>query len=45
VGELELVRRIREAVGDPGPDTRIGIGDDAAVLEASGELQVFTWRP
>jgi thiamine-monophosphate kinase len=42
VGELELVRRIREAVGDPGPDTRIGIGDDAAVLEASGELQVFT---
>lgn len=39
---MQLIRRIREAVGDPGPGTRIGIGDDAAVLEAPGELQVFT---
>ena len=42
MGELELIRRIRETVGDPGAGTRIGIGDDAAVLEAPGGLQVFT---
>ena len=42
MGELELIRRIRDAVGDPGPRTRVGIGDDAAVLEAAGELLLFT---
>lgn len=42
MGELELIRKIRKAVGEPAPGTRIGIGDDAAVLDAPGELQVFT---
>lgn len=42
MGELELIRRIRDVIGDPGPRTRVGIGDDAAVLEPPGGPLVFT---
>jgi thiamine-monophosphate kinase len=41
-GELSLVRRIREIVGAPARSTVVGIGDDAAVFEPSGELTLFT---
>lgn len=41
-GEFALVRRIRELVGAPGGATLVGIGDDAAVFEPSGELELFT---
>jgi thiamine-monophosphate kinase len=33
LGERGLIRRIRRQVGPPGPGVRVGIGDDAAVLE------------
>lgn len=33
LGERGLIRRIRRAIGPPGPGIRVGIGDDGAVLE------------
>ncbi len=42
MGELALIERIRELIGGPGPGTRIGIGDDGAVLEPSKGLTIFT---
>lgn len=42
MGELSLIERIRELLGEPGPGTRIGPGDDGAVLEPSAGLTVFT---
>ena len=41
-GELALIERIRRMVGAPGRGTVVGIGDDAAVLEPAGELELFT---
>jgi len=41
-GEFDLIRRIRHRVGGPGPRTVIGIGDDAAVIEPSGDLLLLT---
>jgi len=41
-GELALIERIRRMIGAPGPGTVVGVGDDAAVLEPPGELQLFT---
>lgn len=42
VGERELIRRIREAVGKPGRATIVGIGDDAAVYEPPAEYELVT---
>jgi thiamine-monophosphate kinase len=42
VGELSLIERIRERIGDPGPGTRIGLGDDGAVLERPSGLSILT---
>lgn len=43
VGEHAIVERIRERVPAPGPGLRIGIGDDAAVVEPDrGALSVLT---
>jgi len=41
-GELALIERLRRMIGAPGRGTVVGIGDDAAVLELTGELQLFT---
>jgi thiamine-monophosphate kinase len=35
LGERGLIRRIRQTLGSPMPGVRVGIGDDAAVLEPS----------
>ena len=32
VGEFDLIARLAAALGDPGPDVMVPIGDDAAVL-------------
>jgi thiamine-monophosphate kinase len=42
IGELALIERIRRMIGAPGPGTVVGVGDDAAVLEPAGELELFT---
>ena len=42
VGERELIRWIRGAVGAPGRTTIVGIGDDAAVFEPPGEYELIT---
>ncbi|MFH1502279.1 MAG: thiamine-phosphate kinase [Candidatus Eisenbacteria bacterium] len=42
MGELTLIEKIRELIGDPGPGTRIGLGDDGAVLEPSSGLTILT---
>lgn len=42
-GESSLIARIRERAGAPGTDVRIGIGDDAAVVEpVRGRSDVIT---
>jgi thiamine-monophosphate kinase len=42
VAELDLIRRIREAVGPPGRGTLIGLGDDTAVYEPPWPLELLT---
>jgi len=42
VGEHELIDLIRKAVGGPSGATLVGIGDDAAVYEPTGELALLT---
>ena len=42
IGERELIKRIRSAVGAPGRTTIVGIGDDAAVFEPPGEYELIT---
>jgi thiamine-monophosphate kinase len=42
VGELQLIRRIRDRLGGPGRGTVVGLGDDAAVFEPSKGLELFT---
>jgi thiamine-monophosphate kinase len=41
-GELALIERLRRMIGAPGRGTVVGLGDDAAVLEPVGDLQLFT---
>lgn len=41
-GELELLARIRQRLGDDGRDVLVGIGDDAAVLAPSSDSSVLT---
>ncbi len=40
--EFELIEMIRKKVGPPGRGTVVGIGDDAAVYEPPGGLELFT---
>jgi thiamine-monophosphate kinase len=42
LAEFDLIERIRRAVGAPGLGTVVGIGDDAAVFEPSGQLELVT---
>lgn len=42
MGELELIRRIREKLGGPGRGTIIGLGDDAAAFEPAVGIELFT---
>jgi thiamine-monophosphate kinase len=42
VGELDLIRRIRERIGTPGRGTVVGIGDDAAVYDPPSGLELLT---
>ncbi|MBM3307577.1 MAG: thiamine-phosphate kinase [Candidatus Eisenbacteria bacterium] len=42
IGERGLIERLRRVIGAPGRGTVVGIGDDAAVLEPAGELELFT---
>ena len=42
VGERELIRRVKEAVGIPDCATIVGIGDDAAVYEPPSEYELVT---
>jgi len=42
VGELDLIRRIREKVGGPGRGTIIGLGDDAAAFEPAAAVELLT---
>jgi thiamine-monophosphate kinase len=36
MGEFELLARVRERLPPPGPQVRLGSGDDAAIVEAEG---------
>jgi thiamine-monophosphate kinase len=36
MGEFELLARIRERLPQPGPQVRVGMGDDAAVVQPAG---------
>jgi thiamine-monophosphate kinase len=40
--EFDLIDRIRKTIGAPGRGTVVGIGDDAAVYEPPGGLELFT---
>ncbi len=40
--EFELIEAIRRKIGAPGRGTVVGIGDDAAVYEPPGGLELFT---
>jgi thiamine-monophosphate kinase len=42
MAEFDLIGRIRRVVGPPGPGTLIGIGDDTAVYEPPGQLELLT---
>lgn len=42
MAEFDLIRKIRAAVGPPGPGTLVGLGDDAAVCEPKPELELIT---
>jgi thiamine-monophosphate kinase len=42
LGELTLIERIKKLIGEPGPGTRIGIGDDGAVLDPPSGLTILT---
>jgi thiamine-monophosphate kinase len=42
VGELSLIEKIRAMIGEPGSGTRIGVGDDGAVLEPPSGLTILT---
>jgi thiamine-monophosphate kinase len=42
IGERNLIRRLRELLGEPSARTLVGIGDDAAVIDAAGRLLVMT---
>lgn len=42
MGELSLIESIRKLIGEPGPGTRIGPGDDGAVLEPPSGLSILT---
>lgn len=42
VSEREIIASIRERVGAPGAATLVGIGDDAAVFEPPGGLELLT---
>lgn len=41
LGERGLIRRIRCAIGSPGPGIRVGIGDDGAVLEPTAGTRLL----
>ena len=42
MAEFDLINRIRSAVGPPGRGTLVGIGDDTAVYEPPGQLELLT---
>ncbi len=43
ISELELVAAIRKVLSGTGPEVRVGVGDDAAVVApGSGELVLTT---
>jgi len=42
VAEFDLIRRIRETIGAPGPGTLVGLGDDTAVYEPPGGHELLT---
>jgi thiamine-monophosphate kinase len=42
LGELELIRTIRERIGKPGRGTVVGVGDDAAVYDPPSGLELLT---
>jgi thiamine-monophosphate kinase len=42
LGELELIRKIRAAIGEAAPGTIVGLGDDAAVFEPPSGLELLT---
>ena len=42
MGELEVIRRIREKLGGPGRGTIVGLGDDAAAFEPARGIELLT---
>jgi thiamine-monophosphate kinase len=42
MAEFDLIRKLRDAIGPPGRGTLVGLGDDAAVYEPPGQLELLT---
>lgn len=42
MAEFDLIAKLRELVGAPGPGTIVGLGDDTAVYEPPGQLELLT---
>jgi thiamine-monophosphate kinase len=42
VAEFDLIRRIRETIGAPGPGTLVGLGDDTAVYDPPTQPELLT---
>jgi thiamine-monophosphate kinase len=42
LAEFDLIRKLRDAIGPPGPGTFVGPGDDAAAYEPPGRLELLT---
>jgi len=42
VAEFDLIGKLRSAIGPPGHGTLVGPGDDTAVYEPSGQLELLT---
>jgi thiamine-monophosphate kinase len=42
VAEFDLIRKLRDVIGSPGMGTMVGLGDDAAVYEPPGGLELLT---
>jgi thiamine-monophosphate kinase len=42
MAEFDLIAKLRTAIGSPGPGTLVGLGDDTAVYEPAGQLELLT---
>jgi thiamine-monophosphate kinase len=42
MAEFDLIAKLRSLIGPPGPGTLVGLGDDTAVYEPAGQLELLT---